>query len=53
MNTGIVDEGRTAYKNGVKVGDNPYPENDDRHWQWMKGWADAGMKALREKQLKT
>lgn len=33
------DEGRQAAKDGVVVGDNPYPENDETHWHWMDGWA--------------
>lgn len=27
---------------GHKVGDNPYSENDERHWRWMQGWTEAG-----------
>ena len=26
---------------GYKVGDNPYGENDPRHWAWMQGWAEV------------
>ena len=38
-----VIEGYEAYNRGVVVGDNPYNEKDPRYWQWMNGWADAGL----------
>lgn len=31
-------EGREARRKGIVVGDNPYDETDDRHWEWMRGW---------------
>jgi hypothetical protein len=37
--------GTQAFREGVVVGDNPYPENADEHWQWMHGWMAAGLKA--------
>jgi hypothetical protein len=41
-------DGRAAFKTGVKVGDNPWPDTDERHWEWMQGWAAAGMDARRQ-----
>ena len=35
---GAKFEGMKAYANKVVVGDNPYDEHDDKHWQWMAGW---------------
>ena len=32
-------EGRIAASCGEKVGNNPYPEEDDLHFYWMDGWA--------------
>ena len=30
--------GRQAGRDGVKVGDNPYHEDSNEHWEWMAGW---------------
>ena len=35
--------GKQAYNEGTVVGDNTFDEGDDRFWQWMSGWLDAGM----------
>lgn len=41
-------EGYRAYHRGVVVGSNPYDEHDERkHWDWMAGWAAAGMEKLK------
>lgn len=38
---------REAYRQGYldqstkKVGDNPYPEQSDAHWDWYAGWIQA------------
>jgi hypothetical protein len=37
--------GVQAYLDGVVVGDNPYHEDTDEHWRWMKGWVAAGMES--------
>ena len=37
------DEGFKAYNDGVKVGDDPYPEASPDFWHWMAGWCDAGL----------
>lgn len=42
-------EGSRAYNSGIKVGDNPWPEDDQKHWRWMQGWASAGLLALQRK----
>jgi hypothetical protein len=40
--------GQQAYRDGVVVGDNPHADEDSfEHWEWMAGWADAGMEARR------
>ncbi len=44
-----VAEGRLAFKNKVKVGDNPYHEHSELHWLWIKGWTNEGLKKIREK----
>lgn len=34
--------GAFARAKGYKVRDNPYSEDDNRHWKWMQGWAESG-----------
>lgn len=34
--------GFSAYRAGVKVGDNPHCDTTDAHWRWMQGWCLAG-----------
>lgn len=33
---GLIDGAK-----GCKVGDNPYCEQDQRHWAWMNGWIES------------
>lgn len=33
--------GCVAYGAGIKVGDNPYNESSEAHWDWMEGWVSA------------
>ena len=40
--------GRAAFQSGVKVGDNPHPDTDERHWRWMSGWVEAADTAQRQ-----
>ena len=42
-------EGQDAYRRGIVVGDNPFNEDRDECWEWMRGWADAGMAAQKRK----
>lgn len=44
-----IEEGRRAWSGGLKVGQNPYPENSGKHWQWMQGWTEAGLADLRKR----
>jgi len=36
--------GQKDHANGTVVGDNPYMENDSRHWFWYQGWLAAAKK---------
>lgn len=36
-----LQRGAVAASQGVVVGDNPYPENDNDHWLWIQGWTDT------------
>lgn len=38
---GAYTSGLMARKKGVKVGDNPYDEENVEFWSWMKGWVDG------------
>ena len=42
-------KGYLAYGAKVVVGDNPYAEETNEHWEWMAGWAAAGMEKLKGK----
>lgn len=35
-----INEGAKARKDGIKVGDNPYHEESNEHWQWNRGYLD-------------
>ena len=37
--------GAIDFAHKVKVGDNPFHENDARHWAWLQGFSDAGFDA--------
>ena len=41
--------GCRAFRAGVVVGDNPHDETTEAHWEWMRGWVDAGLIALNRK----
>lgn len=34
-----TEEGRTARRAGRKIDANPYPEGEERHWNWLDGWS--------------
>ena len=40
VNSTVRKEGFVAAGQGVKVGDNPYSEHDNLHWEWMNGWVN-------------
>jgi ribosome modulation factor len=42
----VRQQGRDAYFAGVVVGNCPYDEYDPLHWEWLQGWAEAGMAVM-------
>jgi len=38
QSTAAFKRGWDARKQGVVVGDNPFDEKDELHWEWMRGW---------------
>lgn len=34
-----TEEGRKARREGHKIDANPYPEDEERHWNWLDGWS--------------
>lgn len=43
-------KGALARKQGVVVGDNPYPEKDDNFWNWMQGWLHGAKPTTQQEQ---
>lgn len=43
LNAAMIS-GQEACRDGVKVGDNPWPDTDERHFRWMEGWAAFGLR---------
>lgn len=41
----VLEEGRDAFIDGTKVGDNPYPPESEAHWYWTQGWVEQGLKS--------
>jgi hypothetical protein len=39
--TAAWKRGFDDYNAGVVVGDNPFDENDDLHFEWMRGWVSS------------
>lgn len=37
------EKGAIAASNKKKVGDNPFYENSNEHWEWMQGFVDITM----------
>ena len=43
-----VTEGEIAAAADVVVGDNPYPEESEAHFQWLQGWSRQKIKQARD-----
>ena len=36
-----TEEGRKARREGYNIDANPYPEGEERHWNWLDGWSQG------------
>jgi ribosome modulation factor len=36
-----VEAGKKAQREELKTDANPYPESEERHWNWLDGWAQG------------
>ena len=42
------DRGYEDAESGVKVGDNPFPEESEEHWEWLHGWTAYQMNQIKD-----
>ena len=53
MGDQVEQRGAIDFVNGVKVGDNPYPEDDARHWIWLESWLHIAQEKIDDKARST
>jgi hypothetical protein len=39
-----TEEGRKARREGRKIDANPYPEDEERHWNWLDCWSQDSLR---------